>query len=55
MINGMGLQGAFILLAFLGMAFWASSFIMIAYGKQFRRATAMSYWRLVEQQGLEAH
>lgn len=55
MINGMGLQNAFILLAFLGMAFWASSFLMIIYGKSMRRRTAKAYWKMVEQHGLHAH
>ncbi|KAK4938433.1 hypothetical protein LTR10_021150 [Elasticomyces elasticus] len=55
MINGIGLQDSFILLAFLGMGFWGLSLPMIMFGKTFRKHTAMAYWRMVEQHGLTIH
>jgi apolipoprotein N-acyltransferase len=55
MIDGMGLQGAFLLLAFIGMAFWAGCFIMIMVGKKTRKWTASAYWKMIEQHGLRSH
>jgi hypothetical protein len=55
MINGMGTQGAFIFLAFLGMAFWAGCFLMIMIGKKTRQGTAAAYWKLIEAYGTMDH
>lgn len=55
MINALGLQNAFILLTFLGLFIWCLTFIMIFWGKNFRRMTAKAYWKLVEEQGLRVH
>ncbi|RVX66189.1 hypothetical protein B0A52_10081 [Exophiala mesophila] len=55
MVTDMGIQNAFILLAFLGAAIWAGCIVMIIWGKKFRKATAATYWKMVEEQGLKAH
>lgn len=55
MIHALGLQGAFILLTFLGLLIWCLTFVMIMYGKKFRQLTAKTYWQLVEAQGLRVH
>ena len=55
MISGLGLQGAFLLIAFLGMAITGLCFVMIVFGKKMRKATAVSYWKLVEAHGFQAH
>lgn len=53
MINTMGLQDSFILLACLGTGFWGLSFIMIAFGKKARKATGPAYWKMVQDHGLK--
>ncbi|KAH6888538.1 major facilitator superfamily domain-containing protein, partial [Thelonectria olida] len=55
MIENLGLRYSFVLMALLGLAFWCICFFMIAFGKSLRRATAVSYWKLVEKYGLSAH
>lgn len=55
MVNNLGLQGAFILVAVLGIGLNGACFIMIAFGKKMRAATAVSYWKLVESHGFHAH
>ncbi|OAL33528.1 hypothetical protein AYO20_07214 [Fonsecaea nubica] len=55
MIDDLGLQGAFILLTFLGLFIWCLTFVMIIYGSRFRKYTARAYWKLVEEQGLRVH
>lgn len=55
MVNNLGLQSAFLLIAFLGMALTGLSFAMILFGKSMRRATAASYWKLVEEHGFKVH
>ena len=55
MIDSLGLQGAFILLTFLGLIIWCLTFVMIMWGKTFRKHTARAYWQLVEEQGLRVH
>ncbi|KAF1810054.1 MFS general substrate transporter [Eremomyces bilateralis CBS 781.70] len=55
MIDNLGLQGAFLLMAFLGMGIHGLSFVMIAYGKKGREITAPHYWKLVEEHGFRAH
>lgn len=55
MIDSLGLQGTFLLIAFLGMGLHALCFVMIAYGKNMRRATAPMYWKLVEKHGFHVH
>jgi hypothetical protein len=55
MITAMGLQDCFIMLAFLGMTFWAFAFVMIYYGKSWRTRSAAKYWALVRQHGQSTH
>lgn len=55
MVDNLGLQGAFILVAFLGMGLTGLCFVMILFGKSMRKATAKSYWILVEEHGFTAH
>ncbi|KAL4782351.1 major facilitator superfamily domain-containing protein [Aspergillus varians] len=55
MVDSMGLQGAFILIAFLGVGFWATCFLFIWKGKQMRQWLAQNYWNMVEKYGLSAH
>lgn len=55
MIESLGIQGAFLLIAFLGMGLTGLSFVMIVFGKKCREATAVSYWKLVEERGFHAH
>lgn len=55
MKESLGLQGAFILLTFVGLGIWCLTFGIIYYGKALRRSTARKYWKLVEEQGLRVH
>lgn len=55
MVNSLGLQGAFLLVAFVGMGLTSVSFVMIASGKRMRAASADSYWKLVEAHGFRTH
>lgn len=56
MVDSLGLQNTFILIAFLGMGITSTMcFIMIAFGKGMRKSTAVSYWKLVEEHGFQAH
>jgi hypothetical protein len=54
-IQASGVQNTYIAVGFLGVLFSAISFIFIAYGKKIRKASAISYWTMVEKQGLKAH
>lgn len=55
MIESLGLQNTWLLVAFLGVAIFGVCFAVIAWGKDWRRATAPAYWKLVEQHGFHAH
>ncbi|OIW30445.1 MFS general substrate transporter [Coniochaeta ligniaria NRRL 30616] len=55
MVDSLGLQNTFILIAFLGVALTSLCFVMIAFGKGMRKSTAVSYWKLVEEHGFQAH
>ncbi|KAH8892173.1 MFS general substrate transporter [Thozetella sp. PMI_491] len=55
MVTNLGLQNSFLLVAFLGMGLTGLCFVMIAVGKKMRKATAVSYWKLVEEHGFRAH
>ncbi|KAF4945407.1 hypothetical protein FSARC_14433 [Fusarium sarcochroum] len=55
MVNSLGLQGAFLLIAFLGMGLNAACLLMIAFGKGMRKASAASYWKLIEGYGFHTH
>ncbi|KAF2487704.1 major facilitator superfamily domain-containing protein [Neohortaea acidophila] len=55
MIDALGVQDAFILLTFLGLFVWCLTFVMLIFGKRFRKWTARAYWELVEEQGLRVH
>ena len=55
MINNLGLRYTFVLLALLGEVVWAVGILMLFVGKPMRRATAQSYWNLVEKTGAKAH
>ncbi|KAI9371909.1 major facilitator superfamily domain-containing protein [Aspergillus egyptiacus] len=48
MVNNLGLQGAFLLIAFVGMGLNLLCFLVIAFGRRMRAASAESYWKLVE-------
>jgi len=54
-ITATGVQNTYIAVAFIGMFFWGLSFLFIAIGKKSRKATAKSYWHMVEKHGLTAH
>ena len=49
MVNNLGLQGAFLLVAFVGMGIHGACFLMIAAGRRLRAASAGSYWKLVDR------
>ncbi|GJN73400.1 major facilitator superfamily protein [Purpureocillium lilacinum] len=55
MIDDLGLQDAFILIACLGFAVWCMCIIMIIFGKSVRRASAKTYWDLIERRGFVSH
>lgn len=55
MIENIGLQNTFILIAVLGIIFWCGCLLWIKVGKAARRSIAKPYWRLVEKHGLAAH
>lgn len=55
MVDSLGLQGTFVLIAFLGMGLHGLCFVMITYGKAMRRATAPSYWKVVEEHGFHVY
>ncbi|KAF9891711.1 hypothetical protein FE257_003723 [Aspergillus nanangensis] len=48
MVDSLGLQGAFLLVAFVGMGLTGLCFVMIAFGRRMRAASAESYWKLVD-------
>lgn len=54
-IEASGVQNTYIAIAFLGMFFWGLCFLFILIGKKTRKATAKSYWNMVEKHGLKAH
>ncbi|OKL61889.1 hypothetical protein UA08_02836 [Talaromyces atroroseus] len=55
MIDNMGLQNTFILIAVLGVFFWCGCFLWICVGKSARRFIAEPYWAIVRKHGLTAH
>ncbi|KAK6199526.1 MFS general substrate transporter [Scheffersomyces amazonensis] len=54
-LQAVGTQNLYIAIAFIGVFFWSLSFIMIAFGKKFRKSNAAAYWNLVEKHELKAH
>jgi MFS family permease len=54
-IAATGVQNTYIAVGFIGMFFWALSFLFIVIGKKTRKASAKSYWTMVERHGLSAH
>lgn len=54
-ISATGVQNTYIAVGFIGMFFWGLSFLFIVIGKKSRKASAKSYWSMVEKQGLSAH
>lgn len=50
-----GVQDTYIALGFISFAFWIMPLSFIYLGKKLRKASAASYWSLVEKQGLQAH
>lgn len=50
-----GIQNLYIAIGLIGMAIWATSFLMIIFGKRFRKASAISYWKLIDKFDLKAH
>lgn len=55
MIENLGLKNAFILVAVLGVGLWSMCIIMILFGKSIRRASAKTYWDIIERRGAVAH
>jgi MFS family permease len=54
-IDTSGVQNTYISIGFIGMFFWALSFLFIVIGKKTRKLTATSYWTMVEEHGLSVH
>ncbi|TVY24294.1 putative MFS-type transporter protein [Lachnellula hyalina] len=54
-ITATGVQNTYIALGFIGMFFWGMPLVFIVFGKKLRKASAVSYWAMVEKQGLKAH
>lgn len=50
-----GTQNLYIAIGCIGLFIWSLSFVMIIFGKRFRKQTAISYWNLVEKFGFKAH
>ncbi|EED20900.1 conserved hypothetical protein [Talaromyces stipitatus ATCC 10500] len=55
MIDNIGLQNTFILIAVLGVLFWCGCFLWIGVGKSARKLIAEPYWTIVRKHGLAAH
>ncbi|KAL1404950.1 hypothetical protein Q8F55_008562 [Vanrija albida] len=51
----MGLQNTFITAAMVGMLIYGSFFIVIKFGKGWRKASRESYWRMVESSVMPSH
>ncbi|KAL6246597.1 hypothetical protein RBB50_006835 [Rhinocladiella similis] len=54
-IQASGVQNTYIAVGFIGMFFWGLSFLFILIGKKTRKASAKSYWHMIEKLGLQAH
>ncbi|KIV91965.1 hypothetical protein PV10_06450 [Exophiala mesophila] len=54
-ITASGVQNTYIAVGFIGMFFWGLCFLFVLVGKGTRRASAKSFWALVEKHGLTAH
>ncbi|RVX73564.1 hypothetical protein B0A52_02452 [Exophiala mesophila] len=54
-ITASGVQNTYIAVGFIGMFFWGLCFLFVLVGKGTRKASAKSFWALVEKHGLTAH
>lgn len=54
-LQNSGTQNLYVEIGCIGVALWATTFLMIIFGKKFRKDSSSTYWNLVEKYGFKTH